>query len=178
MKVVETDRLILRTWKDEDVAPYYEINQDLRVIEFLLGPMTMEEVKNFIESCNKNFHKKKFCLFAVDIKTTGAIIGFIGLSEPTFNAHFTPCVEIGWRLGSQYWSNGYATEGAKAVLQYGFNKCNLNEIVSFTAQENTRSIRVMERIGMKKDFNGDFDHPKLKSDHPLSKHVLYRVQKS
>jgi RimJ/RimL family protein N-acetyltransferase len=176
MKVIETDRLILRTWTDKDTAPYYEINQNPKVIEFLLGPMTEDEVQNFMREQNNNFDIKRFCLLAVEIKNTEKIIGFIGLSEPKFEAYFTPCVEIGWRLGSQYWGKGYATEGAQAILKYGFKKCNLNEIVSFTAANNIKSIQVMGRIGMQKDSY--FNHPKLDNNHQLSKHILYKIQKS
>lgn len=90
-----------------------------------------------------------------------------------WESHFTPAVEVGWRLGSQYWNKGYATEGAKACVEYGFNQCGLKEIVSFTVPANIRSIRVMEKIGMMRDLNGDFAHPKLLQEHKLSKHVLY-----
>ncbi len=177
MKVIETDRLILRTWKEEDRDAYWQINQDPKVIEFLLGSMSKAQVESFIQNCNKGFEEKGFCLFATELKTSHEMIGFIGLSGTQWEAHFTPAVEVGWRLGSQYWGMGYATEGAKAVLEYGFHTLALDEIVSFTAMLNTRSIQVMERIGMKRDVRDDFVHPKLDLQHPLSKHVLYRIQK-
>lgn len=175
MKVIETTRLILRTWKDEDIDAYYSINQDPKVIEFLRGPMTMAEVKHFITEMNNNFIKHNYTLWAVEEKTTGNMIGFIGLQAPYFQAHFTPCIEIGWRLGSQYWGKGYATEGAKAALDYGFNKISLKEIVSFTVPANVKSLRIMEKIGMRLDVNGNFAHPKLPANHHLSIHVLYRI---
>jgi RimJ/RimL family protein N-acetyltransferase len=175
MPVIETERLLLRTWKKEDAAEYYRINQDPQVIEFLRASLTMQEVNDFIASMNQQFDKLGYTLFAAEEKN-GNLIGFIGLNLPLWEAHFTPCVEIGWRLGSQYWNKGYATEGAKAVLDYGFNKCGLTEIVSFTLPVNVRSIRVMEKIGMRHDINGDFLHPKLSPDHKHAKHILYRIQ--
>lgn len=176
MNIIETERLILRTWEDKDSEEYYHINQDPEVIELLLGSLTMQEVKDFMSAMNEQFAKLEFTLFAAEEKSTGKLIGFIGLNPPKWESHFTPCVEIGWRLGSQYWNQGYATEGAKAVLEYGFNKCGLTEIVSFTVPANTRSIRVMEKLGMLRDLKGDFTHPKLSLNHKLSKHVLYKIQ--
>ncbi|HEV2613591.1 MAG TPA: GNAT family N-acetyltransferase [Gammaproteobacteria bacterium] len=177
MKIIETERLILRTWKDNDADEFYRINQDPSVIEFLLGPLTLQEVKDFIASVNQQFDKTGYTLFAVEEKSSGKLIGFIGLSSPTWESHFTPCVEIGWRLGSEFWNKGYATEGAKAVLKYGFETVGLKEIVSFTVPANVRSIRVMERIGMVRDTRDDFLHPKLSPEHMLSQHILYRIKR-
>lgn len=173
--IVETERLVLRTWKKEDASSYFQINQDPKVIEFLLGPLTMEQVNDFILTVNSHSDKHGYTLWAVELKETAELIGFIGLNYIDWEAPFTPAVEVGWRLGSQYWGRGYATEGAKASLDYGFKQCGLKEIVSFTVPANVRSIRVMEKIGLKLDLNGDFAHPKLPSDHKLSHHVLYRL---
>ena len=104
-----------------------------------------------------------------------SFIGFIGLSIPQFEAHFTPCVEIGWRLARAEWGKGYASEGARAALAFGFERLGLAEIVSFTAVSNLRSRRVMERIGMQRRAAEDFDHPNLPEGHPLRRHVLYRI---
>lgn len=175
MKIIETERLWLRTWEDKDVDPFFEINQDPKVIEYLLGPLTMEQVKEFISSMNQQFEKAGFTVFAVEEKLSGKLLGYLGLNPVPWQADFTPCVEIAWRLGSQYWNHGYATEGAKAVLAYGFQKVGLNEIVSFAVPANIRSIRVMEKIGMRRDIHGDFAHPALPPGHLLSKHVLYRM---
>jgi RimJ/RimL family protein N-acetyltransferase len=177
MTVIETERLILRTWTATDTPAFFRINQDPKVIEHLPGPMTMEEIYTFIRNCNRCFTEKQFCLFAAEEKETHELIGFIGLSIPRFEAHFTPAVEIGWRLGSQYWGKGYATEGARAVLDYGFNTIGLTEIVSFTIPTNTRSIRVMERLGMHRDSTDDFIRPEFPEGHLLSKHVLYRLKR-
>lgn len=175
--IIETERLYLRTWQAIDAEPYWAINQDPRVIEFLCGPLSMEEVKQFIDKSNHHQQKWGFTLWAAELKETGELIGFIGLNYIDWSAHFTPAVEVGWRLGSQFWGNGYATEGAKAALAFGFNTIGLDEIVSFTVPMNKRSIRVMEKIGLQRDLNGDFHHPKLALDHQLSCHVLYRIKK-
>ena len=105
------------------------------------------------------------------------MIGIIGLMTPSFEAHFTPAIEIGWRLSSNHWNKGYATEGAKAVLRHAFTELNLDGVVSFTAVNNLASRRVMEKIGLKHNSKDDFDHPKLVEDCPLKRHVLYRLSK-
>ncbi|WP_395946990.1 GNAT family N-acetyltransferase [Caedibacter taeniospiralis] len=166
--IIETERLILRTWRKEDANPYFQINQDSRVIEFLRGPLTMEQVNDFIPAVNQHQDKHGYTLWAACLKETRELMGFIGLNYTDWESNFTPAVEVGWRLGSQYWGKGYATEGAKASLEYGFKQCGLKEIVSFTVPANVRSLRVMEKIGLKRDLNGDFAHPKLAVDHPLS----------
>ena len=176
--VIETERLILRTWQKEDAKAYFQINQDPKVIEFLRGPLTREQVQDFIQYVRHHGEQYGYTTWAVELKETGVLMGFIGLNYVDWPAHFTPAVEIGWRLGSQYWGKGYATEGAKAALAYGFEQCNLHEIVAFTVPANIRSIRVMEKIGLELDINGDFAHPKLPQDHPLSKHILYRLSRS
>ena len=108
----------------------------------------------------------------------GAFIGFVGLSVPSFTSHFTPCVEIGWRLMKEHWGNGYASEAAAACLRFGFENLKLQEIVAFTVPLNKRSIGVMEKIGMSRAPADDFDHPKLSAGHPLQRHVLYRINRS
>lgn len=173
MKIIETDRLMLRTWQDADADDYYRINQDGRVLEHLPGPLTMDEVRAFMQKMNAQWNHHGFTLWAAEEKSSGKLIGFIGLSR--WNGPFGEMVEIGWRLGSEFWGNGYATEGAKAALEYGFERCGLNEIVAFTVPANLRSQRVMEKIGMQRDHACDFAHPALSADHRLSAHILYRV---
>lgn len=177
MIVIETERLILRTWKDADAQAYFNINQDPRVIEYLLGSLTMQQVTDFMRYMNSQFDEIGMALWAVEEKSTGKLMGYIGFDPIKWEAPFGQTNEIAWRLGSEFWGKGYATEGAKAVLEYGFNKRGLKEVVSFTVPANVRSLRVMEKIGMKRDFAADFAHPKLPADHPLSLHVLYRIQK-
>lgn len=174
--IIETERLILRTWKKEDANPYFEINQDPKVIEFLPGPLTMEQVNDFIPAANQHQDKHGYTLWAACLKETGGLIGFIGLNYIDWESSFTPAVEVGWRLGSQYWGKGFATEGAKASLEHGFKRCGLKAIVALTTPANARSIRVIEKIGLKRDLNGDFRHPKLAAEHPLSKHRFVSLE--
>lgn len=173
----ETERLILRKWREEDTVSFCAINNDPKVIEFLRGAMSLKECKNFIAKTNLRIEKWGFGLWSVALKGDEESIGFVGLNCPDFESHFTPCVEIGWRLASRHWGKGYAVEAAKASLKIGFENFDLKEIVAFTVPKNLRSISVMEKIGMKRDFAGDFNHPKLPLDHHLSRHILYRVQK-
>lgn len=178
--VIQTERLILRPWSDEDRETYFYINQDPKVVEFLPGPLTKKQVQEFISSANNHFNIHGYTLWATELKESGELIGFIGLHDLDWLAPFTPAIEVGWRLRSKHWGRGYATEGAKASLNYGFDKCGLKEIISiisFTVPANERSIRVMEKIGMQRDWQGDFAHPKLPPNHRLSKHILYRVKR-
>lgn len=174
IKFFETERLILRKWRHSDLEPYYQINQDPKVIEFLRGPLTREECQNFINETNRRIDENGYGLWAVELKENQKLLGFVGLNSPDFTAHFTPCVEVGWRLASQYWGRGYASEAAKLALEIGFKKFNLPEIVSFTVPQNIRSQAVMKKIGMIRDLKGDFLHPKLTFDHRLSHHILYK----
>lgn len=175
--VITTQRLHLRNWLSTDADPFYAINQDPLVYEYLKGPMTMDEVRDFIDRMQQQFTLGGYTLWAVEEKSSGAMMGFVGLNHTDWPAHFTPAVEIGWRLGSQYWGKGYATEAAKAVLSYAFEALSLTELVSLTAVANQRSRRVMEKIGMTHDPADDFNHPKLPADHPLLRHVLYRLHR-
>jgi RimJ/RimL family protein N-acetyltransferase len=126
-------------------------------------------------SSRKTFDKYGFGFWAVEVPGMAAFVGSIGLSVPHFQAHFTPCVEIGWRLSAEYWDRGYATEGARAALRFGFDALQLGEIVAFTVPGNVRSRRVMEKIGMVHSPADDFDHPLVPVGHPLCRHVLCRV---
>lgn len=177
MKIIETERLILREWQPEDLAPFSAINQDPYVMEYLLKPLTEDETAVMIEKIKTHFIQYGFGLFACILKETSELIGFVGLNVPDFQTFFTPCVEIGWRLASRFWGKGYATEAARAVLKAGFKQYDLQEIVSFTVPANHRSRRVMEKIGLTRDVKGDFYHPKVPFGHPLMLHVLYRITK-
>ncbi len=177
MQSIETEHLILREWQPEDLPPFAAINQDPQVMQFLRKPLTPSETAAMVEKIQRHFQQHGFGLFACVLKETSTCIGYVGLNVPDFEAHFTPCVEIGWRLSSRVWGKGYATEAALAVLEFGFTQCRLQEIVSFTVPANARSIRVMEKIGMTRDLKGDFYHPKLPPEHPLRLHLLYRITK-
>lgn len=177
MKTIETERLLLREWKPEDLTPFAAINQDPKVMEYFLKPLTKTETAAMVERIQKHFKQHGFGLFACILKETSTCIGFVGLNVPEFETHFTPCIEIGWRLSSYVWGNGYATEAALAILKPGFEQYGLQEVVSFTVPANKKSMRVMEKIGMLRDHEGDFYHPKVPYDHPLRLHVLYRMTK-
>ncbi|AHE67604.1 GNAT family N-acetyltransferase [Legionella oakridgensis] len=178
MNILETKRLILRTWEDKDLDAMTAIDQDPKVCQYLPGIGNREETSARIQRCINHYHEKDYTLYAVELKNTHDMIGFLGLMTPSFEAHFTPAVEIGWRLSSKQWNQGYATEGAKAVLHDAFTRLNLDEIVSFTVVNNMASRKVMEKIGMHHDPNDDFDHPKLDKNSPLRRHVLYRLTKA
>ena len=178
MKILETERLILRTWQESDLDPMTAIDQDPKVCEFLPGIGTREATAVGIQRHIEHYKKHGFCCYAVELKPTHEMIGFVGLQFPTFNAHFTPAVEVGWRLALGHWNKGYATEAALAALHHGFTTLNLDEIVSFTVVKNRASRRVMEKCGMHHTPEGDFDHPRLTEDSPLRRHVLYRLSKT
>ena len=173
---LETDRLILRTWRDTDREPFARMNADPVVMEFFPACLSREESDEGVDRVQKHFRERGFGLFAAELRAERAFIGFIGLNVPRFVAHFTPCVEIGWRLAAAYWGRGLATEGARAVLRHGFDTLALDEIVAFTIPANLRSRRVMEKLGMTHDPADDFDHPALEPGHPMRRHVLYRLK--
>ncbi len=175
MPEILTPRLKLRAWKEEDKEPFFKLNSDPRVMEFMPKLLSKQESDNFFERINLGFKKHGYSFFAVELIENKRFIGLIGLSIPKFESFFTPCVEIAWRLAYNYWGKGYATEGAKASLDYGFNELNLSEIVSFTVPQNLRSRQVMQRIGM--TFINEFEHPSLPEGHCLKKHVLYKTPK-
>jgi RimJ/RimL family protein N-acetyltransferase len=168
---IETDRLILRRWQSSDVEPFVTLNADPRVMQFFPATLSRAETEALISSVEEKFTQHGFGLWAAELKATA---GFIGLNVPGYPLLFSPCVEIGWRLAFDYWGKGYAQEGARAALAFGFGLLHLEEIVSITTANNLRSRQVMDRIGMTYDARGDFDHPKLPDLHPLRRHVLYR----
>jgi RimJ/RimL family protein N-acetyltransferase len=171
-----TDRLLLRRWRDEDRAPFAALNADPRVVEHLPGPLSRAESDERAARIEAHFAEHGFGLWAVEVIDAVPFAGFVGLSVPRFEAPFMPCVEIGWRLAAECWGQGYATEGARAALQFGFEDLRLDEIVSFTVPENVRSRRVMEKLGLTHDPADDFDHPLLPEGHRLRRHVLYRIR--
>lgn len=173
--IITTERLVLRQWREEDLEPFAKLNADPKVREFFPGLMSREECERSIKLMSDHITRCEWGLWAASLIETDEFIGFIGLEDVYFQAHFTPAVEIGWRLALDYWGKGYATEGAKAALAYGFDTLNMDEIVSFTAVQNRRSRRIMEKIGMNHNSKDDFDRPKLPKEHPLQRHVLYRI---
>lgn len=176
-EVVElrTERLVLRCWRAHDRAPYAALNADPEVMEHFPSTLTRAESDAHVDRIEAMFAQHGWGLWAVEVPGVAPFIGFVGLGVPRFEAAFTPCVEVGWRLTRHAWGRGYASEGARAALTFGFGELGLAEIVSFTSTRNVRSQAVMQRIGMTHDPADDFDHPSLAPGDPLRRHVLYRL---
>ena len=177
LAAITTERLILRRWRESDREPFARLNADPRVMEFMPRILSRPESDAMAERIEAHFRQHGFGLYAAELLQSGEFIGFIGLSVPSFEAPFTPCVEVGWRLAADHWGRGLATEGALAVVRYGFEVLGLHELVSFTVAANVKSRRVMEKLGMRHDSGDDFDHPRLPKNHPLRRHVLYRLSR-
>lgn len=176
--VLTTSRLRLRPWRETDLPTFAAINADPVAMEFFASVRTRAESDEMVKRINGHFERHGFGLWAVEVVGVADFIGFVGLNVPDFQTHFTPCVEIGWRLSPEYWGHGYATEAAREALRFGFETAGLDSIVSFTVPENLRSRAVMERIGMKHCEADDFDHPLLEEGHRLRRHVLYRITRA
>lgn len=173
---IRTPRLVLRSWRDEDRAPFAALNADPRVMEHFPSVLTRSESDALAARLQSSIDERGFGFWAVEVPGIADFVGFVGLAVPSFTAPFTPCVEIGWRIAREHWGKGIATEGARAALDAAFDELGLSEVVSFTATGNTRSRRVMERLGMRHDARDDFDHPALPEGHALRRHVLYRIR--
>lgn len=173
--MIKTERLILRPWQESDFEPFARMNADHRVRKYFPSVLTEEESNALAEKIILKIQDQGWGFWAVSAPGIADFIGFIGLAVVEFKAPFTPAVEIGWRLAHEFWGQGYATEGALAALNYGFEILDLKEIVSFTTEKNLPSRKVMEKIGMHRDSQDDFDHPNLFEGHVLRRHVLYRL---
>lgn len=171
---IQTQRLLLRQWRDADLPQLIELNRDPKVMEFVGPPLAEEQTKAMMERSRESWSKRGYGRFAVEVSEDATTIGFIGLALTRIETHFAPAIEIGWRLMAESWGNGYATEGALAVKEYAFAELELAEIVSFTSGTNLRSRRVMEKIGLQRNPTDDFDHPNIATGSPLKRNVLYR----
>jgi ribosomal-protein-alanine N-acetyltransferase len=174
---LRTDRLVLRRWQDEDRDPFAALNADPRVMEHFPSLLSRAESDEMVDRIEAHFEAHGWGLWAAEVIESGAFIGFIGLWAPRFEAHFTPAVEVGWRLAHEHWGHGYAPEGARAAIADGFERLGLDEIVSMTSVGNDRSRRVMEKLGLTRDPADDFDHPSMPPGHRLVRHVLYRLRR-
>lgn len=177
MRPVElrTERLLLRPWRLDDREPFAALNADPEVMEHFPAPLTREQSDAMVDRIDAHIAREGWGLWALEVAASGEFIGFTGLSVPRFEAHFTPAVEVGWRLARGAWGRGYASEAARRSLEFAFDSLRLSEVVSFTTRSNTRSQAVMRRIGMTHDPADDFEHPSLAPDSPILDHVLYRV---
>lgn len=169
-------RLVLRRWRDGDLEPFAAMNADPEVMEHFPARLSREESDALVQRFEAGFDARGFGVWALEVAATGQFIGFCGLNVPSFEAPFTPAVEVGWRLARPYWGQGYATESARAALTFGFEHVGLDDVVSFTTRANERSQAVMRRLGMTHDPADDFEHPRLAPGHPQRPHVLYRLR--
>jgi RimJ/RimL family protein N-acetyltransferase len=173
---LRTDRLLLRDWREADLAPFAEMNTDPAVMEFFPSLLDDRESDELARWFSAELAEYGYCPWAVELVDSGAFIGFVGLNNVADYQPFAPNVEVGWRLARRYWGSGYATEGASAALRYGLDQLGLAEIVSFTSVINIRSRAVMERLGMSRNPADDFEHPRIAAGHVLRPHVLYRAR--
>lgn len=174
--IFKSERLGFRKWKKEDLTEFHELNSDLNVMEFFPKPLTKNETSKFIERLQKHHEKHGYTYFAVETLKTEEFIGFIGLAYQDYKSDFTPATDIGWRLKKSAWGKGYATEGAKKCIDYGFNTLNLDTIISVYAEKNEKSKNVMEKIGMK--YIGEFNHPELKEYPEYEKCICFKINKT
>ena len=171
-----TDRLVLRGWREDDKPAYAALNGDPEVMRHFPSTLTAEQSDEMVDRMAKRWEDHGHGLWAVEVRDTGAFIGFVGLAAPSWTMPFTPCIEVGWRLSRDAWGHGYAPEGAIAALRWGFEQLDPpgDEFVSFTTTLNAKSRRVMEKVGLTHDPADDFDHPMLPDWHER-RHVLYRI---
>lgn len=172
--VLHTARLVLRPWRDDDLAPFAALNADPDVMRHFPSCLDRAASDALARRIGEKLEANGYGLWAVEALPSGGFIGFTGLNRPDFQAHFTPCLEIGWRLARAAWGRGYATEAARAALGFAFDDLGEGQVVAFTAAGNDRSRAVMARLGMSRDPVDDFDHPALPEGHALRRHVLYR----
>jgi RimJ/RimL family protein N-acetyltransferase len=171
-----TERLLLRPWRASDREPFAELNADPEVMEFL--PATPRAVSDeHAGRVDSHFQQHGYGFWAVEERGGRPFVGFVGLWHTSFASHFTPCIEVGWRLARSAWGRGYASEGAREAVRFGFEDLGLTELVAITVPANVRSRHVMEKLGMQRDLQGDFEHPQLPEGHPLRSHVLYRLSR-
>ncbi|MES0089016.1 GNAT family N-acetyltransferase [Mesorhizobium sp. M0026] len=173
---LQTKRLLMREWKDEDVAPFIRMNDDPRVVRYVEKLADRTATEGWIDAQRDHFEKHGYGLWVLEALGNTGLIGYCGLVNVPYQAHFTPAVEIAWRLVSAHWGLGYATEAASAALSFGFERLGLSEVVANAAVGNSASRRVMERLGMSHDAQDDFDLPGRAEGHPLRRQVLYRIK--
>ena len=170
-----TERLILRRWTAADRAAFATINADPQVMATLGPAATPDQSDGYVDDFERWFDEFGYSLWCVEAVGGAGCVGAVGLRHPGFEASFTPCVDIAWRIASSHWGRGYAPEAARAVLADGFERVGLGEIVAYTSVTNAKSRRVMDKLGMVYDPAADFDHPRLAVGDPLRPHVLYRL---
>jgi RimJ/RimL family protein N-acetyltransferase len=171
--IFTSERLGFRAWHPTDLEAMSAINADEEVMRYFESTISKAETRAFINRMNRELKETGHCYFAVEILESETLIGCIGLSKKNFKSDFTPCVDIGWRLGSEFWGKGYATEGAKRCLEYAFSELNIHRVFAITPVVNKPSVRVMEKIGMEK--HSTFIHPNLKETGRLNPCFAFKM---
>ena len=171
---LETERLILRLWREEDLEPFAAMSRDEEVMRWLGGVLTREQARAYKVRADTSFAELGMCRMVIERRADGAFVGSCGLMPGHESVPFVPYTDIGWRLARSAWGQGYASEAAAAVMADGFERLGLDEITAITAQINVRSEAVMQRLGMRRDA-ATFMHPALPAGHRLAEHCLYRM---
>lgn len=171
--IFTSERLGFRAWYPTDLEAMSAINSDQEVMRYFESTISKAETQAFMNRMNRELKETGHCYFAVDILQSETLIGCIGLSTKSFEADFTPCIDIGWRLGAEFWGKGYASEGAKKCLEYAFSKLKIERVFAITPLINTPSVRVMQKIGMTE--HSVFIHPSLKETGALNPCLAYQV---
>ncbi len=174
MIAVETNRLVLRQWRSDDKLPFSKINADSRVMEYFPNTLSAQQSDELVDRFSQDIDASGWGFWAAERRDTNEFIGFIGINYSPDGLPFAPCVDIGWRLASQHWGLGFATEGAMGAMDYAFGLANLKQLVSMTPVSNAASENVMKKLGMAKQKD-TFLHPKIAPGHPLQEHVLYTM---
>ena len=172
---IQTARLVLRPWRDDDVEHWVAMSADPRVMEFFPSTSQRSEAESTAARIRERLEHDGYGWWVAEVKGEAPFAGVITLQDVPFEAHFTPALEVGWRFVYDQWGHGYATEGARAALDFAFGTLGSDEVVAMTAEVNVRSQRVMQRLGMTHDSADDFDHPRLPEGDRLRRHVLYRI---
>jgi RimJ/RimL family protein N-acetyltransferase len=173
---LRSNRLVLREWQDDDLESFAGLVENPVVMEHLLPMKDRAAIDAMAQRIRDHFAEHGFGYLAVELPGVSSFIGMVGLVRVTYAAHFTPAVEIGWRIDPDHWGQGYATEAATLALDDAFDRLKLQEVVALTVPANIRSRRVMDRLGMTRVETDDFDHPLVPDGHALKRHVLYRLQ--
>jgi RimJ/RimL family protein N-acetyltransferase len=174
---LQTARLVLREWRDDDVAPFSVMSTNPLVMQYLTKLPDESAIERWVDNVRAHFRLHGFGLWAIEIPGIAPFVGFAGLTVVPYEAHFTPAIEVAWRLSPEYWRKGLVTEAATAALNVGFRSLEFQEIVANAAINNSASIRVMERLGMNRNPDDDFDHPLKPQQDPLRRQVLFRIHR-
>lgn len=175
--MISTGRLLLRPWRDEDIAPFHAMNQDAEVIRFLSEePPSLEDARAAVGRQRASQEANGYCFWAVERRDTGGFIGFCGLKPGPAGTPIAGEVEIGWRIARDHWRQGFAYEAARASLDWAW-RSGVGDVAAITVPDNEPSWRLMEKLGMTRDRAADFDHPDLPPGHRLGRHLTYRIKR-